>query len=56
MPIFVKAISPERTFEVVGGVVPFAINAFEEVGAGQVWGGFGSGGGVKFRVGFAVPS
>jgi len=56
MPISVEVISPERTFEVVNGVVPFAVDAFEGVGAGQVWGGFESGGGVKFRVGFAAPS
>jgi len=34
MPISIEAISPERTFEVVGGVVPFAIDAFEGVGVG----------------------
>jgi len=34
MPISVEVISPERTFEVIGGVVLFAIDAFEEVGAG----------------------
>ena len=45
MPISVEVISPERTFEVVSGVVPFAVDAFEGVGAGQVWGGFESGGG-----------
>jgi len=45
MPISVEAISPERTFEVVGGVVLFAVDVFEEVGAGQVWGGFESEGG-----------
>ena len=47
MPISVEVISPERTFEVVNGVVPFAVDAFEGVGAGQVWGGFESGGGLS---------
>ena len=54
VPLSVESMSPERTSVGIGLVIPFAVRAFEDVGAWLAFLGFKSRW-VNFIVSFATP-